>query len=102
MSQSGSPLLSNVYSQNTYFSGNGVRSSSVAAVLKAFPLQRTHETQDETLLYLLAVGYKRPSGQNHLISSEQINQSKENARQKRSRTIKSEVIPEDKSLVNVL
>jgi hypothetical protein len=49
MSQSGRPLLSNVYNQNAYFSDNGVRSSSVAAVLKAFPLQRTYETQDETL-----------------------------------------------------
>jgi hypothetical protein len=49
MSQSGRPLLSNVYNQNAYFSGNGVRTSLVAAVLKAFPLQRTYETQDETL-----------------------------------------------------
>jgi hypothetical protein len=49
MSQSGRPLLSNVYNQNAYFSGNGVRTSLVAAVLKAFPIQRTCETQDETL-----------------------------------------------------
>jgi hypothetical protein len=49
MSQSGRPLLSNVYNQNAYFSGNGVRTSLVAAVLKALPLQRTYETQDETL-----------------------------------------------------
>jgi hypothetical protein len=49
MSQSGRPLLSNVYNQNTYFSSNGVRTSLVAAVLKALPIQRTDETQDETL-----------------------------------------------------
>jgi hypothetical protein len=49
MSQSGRPLLSNVYNQNVYFSGNGVITSSVAAVFKAFPLQRTYDTQDETL-----------------------------------------------------
>jgi hypothetical protein len=49
MSQSGRPLLSNVYNQNAYFSGNRVRTSLVAAVLKAFPIQCTYETQDETL-----------------------------------------------------
>jgi hypothetical protein len=49
MSQSGCPLLSNVYSQNAYFSGNGVRTSLVAVVLKAFLIQCTYETQDETL-----------------------------------------------------
>jgi hypothetical protein len=49
MSQSGRPLLSNVYIQNAYFSGNGFRTSLVVAVLKACPIQRTDETQDETL-----------------------------------------------------
>jgi hypothetical protein len=49
MSQRGRPLLSNVYNQNAYFSGNGVRSSLAAAVLKAFPIQRTYEIQGETL-----------------------------------------------------
>jgi hypothetical protein len=49
MSQSGRPLLSNVYNQKAYFNGNGVRTSLVAAVLKAFPLQRSYETVDETL-----------------------------------------------------
>jgi hypothetical protein len=49
MNQSRRPLLSNIYSQNAYFSGNGVRTSLVAVVLKAFPIQRTYETQDETL-----------------------------------------------------
>jgi hypothetical protein len=48
MSQSGRPLLSNVYNQNAYFSGNGVRTSLVAAVLKAFPIQRTYETITST------------------------------------------------------
>jgi hypothetical protein len=43
MSQSGRPLLSNVYNQNAYFSGNGVRTSLVATVLKAFPIQRAYE-----------------------------------------------------------
>jgi hypothetical protein len=49
MSQSERPLLSNVYNQNAYFSGNGVRTSLAAAVLKAFPLQRTYETRGETI-----------------------------------------------------
>jgi hypothetical protein len=49
MSQNGRPLLSNVCNQNAYFSGNGVRTSLVAAVLKAFTIKGTHETQDETL-----------------------------------------------------
>jgi hypothetical protein len=49
MSQSERPLLSNVYNQNAYFSGKAVRTSLVAALLKAFPLQRTCETQEETL-----------------------------------------------------
>jgi hypothetical protein len=44
MVQSGRPLLSNVYNQNAYFSGNRVRTSLVAVVLKAFPIQRTYET----------------------------------------------------------
>jgi hypothetical protein len=49
MSQSGHPLLSNVYNQNAYFGGNRVTTSLVAVVLKAFPIQRTYKTQDETL-----------------------------------------------------
>jgi hypothetical protein len=49
MSQSGRPLLSNVYNQNAYFSGNGVRTSLVAVVLKVFLIQCTYETHDETL-----------------------------------------------------
>jgi hypothetical protein len=49
MSQSRRPMLSNVYNQNAHFSGNGVRTSLVAMVLKAFLIQRTYETQDETL-----------------------------------------------------
>jgi hypothetical protein len=48
MSQNERPLLSNVYNKNTYFSGNGVRTSLVAAVLKAFPIQHTY-AQDKTL-----------------------------------------------------
>jgi hypothetical protein len=31
MRQSGSPLLRNVYNKNAYFSGNGVKTSSVSA-----------------------------------------------------------------------
>jgi hypothetical protein len=31
MSQSGRPLLCNVYNKNVYFSGNGVKTSSVSA-----------------------------------------------------------------------
>jgi hypothetical protein len=61
MSQSGRPLPSNVYNQNTYFSGNGgvlgngMNNSVhrwtiglVAAVLQACLIQDTHETTDET------------------------------------------------------
>jgi hypothetical protein len=44
-----------------------------------------------------ADGYSRPSGQ----ETSPV-QSREDAGQKRSKTVKSEVIPEDKSLVNVL
>jgi hypothetical protein len=49
MSQSGRPLLNNVYNQNAYFNGNGVRTNLVIAVLKTFPTKRTRETTDETL-----------------------------------------------------
>jgi hypothetical protein len=49
MSQSRHPLLSNIYNQNAYLSDIGVRTSLVATVLKAFPLQRMNKTQDETL-----------------------------------------------------
>jgi hypothetical protein len=49
MSQSGHPLLRNVYNQNAYFSDNRVRISLVAVVLKVFLIQRTCETQNETL-----------------------------------------------------
>jgi hypothetical protein len=44
MSQRGRPLLRNVYNQNAYFTGNGLRTNFVVAVLKAFPIQRTYET----------------------------------------------------------
>jgi hypothetical protein len=49
MSQSVRPLLRNVYNQNAYFSGNGVRTSLFAPVLEAFSRQRTYETLSETL-----------------------------------------------------
>jgi hypothetical protein len=35
MSQSGRPLLRNVYIKNAYFSGNGVKTSSVSAETNA-------------------------------------------------------------------
>jgi hypothetical protein len=44
MSQSGCPFLRNVYNQKAYFIGKGVRTSLVAAVLEAFPIQRKYET----------------------------------------------------------
>jgi hypothetical protein len=44
MSQSGRPLLSNVYNQNAYFIDNGIRTSLVAVVLKAFLIQHTYKT----------------------------------------------------------
>jgi hypothetical protein len=59
MSQSGRPLLSNVYNQNAYFSGNGVRTSLVAAVLKAFPIQRTYETLKEDVFYTVRLSVIR-------------------------------------------
>jgi hypothetical protein len=49
MRQRGRPLLSNVYNQNAYFSGKGVRTSLVAAVLKAFPIQCKHEPRMKPL-----------------------------------------------------
>jgi hypothetical protein len=49
MSQIRCSLLSNIYNQNAYFGGNRVRTSLVAVVLKALPIQCTYETQDETL-----------------------------------------------------
>jgi hypothetical protein len=64
MSQSGRPLLSNVYNQKAYFSGiggiiflcNGMNISGrrwttglVAAVLQEWLIQRTYGTTDETL-----------------------------------------------------
>jgi hypothetical protein len=60
------------------------------------------------VLHHPAAGYKRLNRQGQLnqsrveISSEQRNLSEEDARQMMSRTVKSEVIPEDKSLVNAL
>jgi hypothetical protein len=82
MSQSGRPLLRNVYNQNAYFSGNGVRTSLVAPVLQVFPRQRTYETQEWNpwtwdLLYRPVVGYRRPNGQDQLVESEGTVQSRE-------------------------
>jgi hypothetical protein len=74
MSQSGRPFLSNVYNQNAYFSGNGVRTSFVAPVLQAFPRQRTYEITEYgypwicDLVYRPAVCYKRPNGDDLLVS----------------------------------
>jgi hypothetical protein len=53
------PLLSNVYNQNAYFSGNGVRLSLVAAVLKAFLIQHTYETLKEDVFYTVRLSVIR-------------------------------------------
>jgi hypothetical protein len=51
MSQSGRPLLSNVYNQSANFSSNRIRTSLVAAALKAFPIWRTYENPGEGAFY---------------------------------------------------
>jgi hypothetical protein len=59
MSQSGRPLLNNVYNKNAYFSGNGVVTTSVSAETNT--LTETVELQDSTrcLLDCPADGYNR-------------------------------------------
>jgi hypothetical protein len=77
MSQSERPLLSNVHNQKAYLSGNGVRTSLVAPVLQAFPMQHTYETQ-EWNPWTWDLLYRRLSvirDRTDMISSEQRNQS---------------------------
>jgi hypothetical protein len=102
-------LLSNVYNQNAYFSGNGVRTSLVAAVLKAFPIQRAYETQDETIgedvFYInrLSVLRDRTDKISESVESrEQFRAEKSEFRRRRTEEVQNsqnELIPEDKSLV---
>jgi hypothetical protein len=60
MSQSGRPLLSNVYNKNAYFSGNSVKSSSVSAEMNTLTTtaSETMKLKDSTrILDRLADGY---------------------------------------------
>jgi hypothetical protein len=63
MSQSGCPLLRNVYNKNAYFSGNGVKSSSVSAETNRLTTaaSETVKLKDSTscLLDSPADGYNR-------------------------------------------
>jgi hypothetical protein len=63
MSQSGRPLLRNVYNKNAYFSGNRVKTSSVSKETNTLTTaaSETIKLKDSTrcLLDRLADGYKR-------------------------------------------
>jgi hypothetical protein len=63
MSQSGRPLLHNVYNKNKYFSGNGVKTSSVSAETNALTTaaSETVKLKDSTrcLLERPTDGYNR-------------------------------------------
>jgi hypothetical protein len=63
MSQSGRPLLRNVYNKNAYFSGNGVKTSSVSAETNTLTTaaSETVRLKDSTrcLLDRPADGYNR-------------------------------------------
>jgi hypothetical protein len=68
MSQSEGPLLCNVYNKNAYFSGNGVKTSSVSAEtnLLTTTASETVKLKDSTrcLLDRPADGYNRQSDSN--------------------------------------
>jgi hypothetical protein len=63
MSQSGRPLLRNVYNKNAYFSGNGVKTSSISAETNKLTTvaSETVKLRDSTrcLLDRPADGYNR-------------------------------------------
>jgi hypothetical protein len=63
MSQSGRPFVCNVYNKNAYFSGNGVKTSSVSAEMNTLTTaaSETVKLKDTTgcLLDRLADGYNR-------------------------------------------
>jgi hypothetical protein len=63
MSQSGRPLLRNVYNKNAYFSGNGIKTSSVSADMNTLTTaaSETVKLKDSTrcLLDRPADGYNR-------------------------------------------
>jgi hypothetical protein len=99
-------LLSNVYNQNAYFNGNGVRTSLVAAVLRAFSRQRIKPNcpikcslsgPQRILLrgWLTELTDSEGSDNERRDSEEsdnEITDSEGDAGQKRSRTVKSEVV----------
>jgi hypothetical protein len=63
MSQSGSPLVRNIYNRNAYFSGNGVKTSSVSGETNMLTTaaSETVKLKDSTrcLLDRPADGYNR-------------------------------------------
>jgi hypothetical protein len=67
MSQSGRTLLRNVYNKNAYFSGNGIKTSSVSVETNTLTTaaSETVKLKDSTRCHLdrPADGYNRPSGQ---------------------------------------
>jgi hypothetical protein len=104
MSQSGRPLLCNVHSQNAYFSGNGV--------CKRFRDNALMKHRSETVGHGIIYTVRRSDRRDRTVkisesvdskgSDNEMRDGEEDASWKRSRAVKSEVIPEDKSLVNVL
>jgi hypothetical protein len=70
MSQSGYPLIRNVYNKNAYICGNGIKTSSVSAETNALTTaaSETVKLKNSTRcrLDLTTDGYNRPSGQKKL------------------------------------
>jgi hypothetical protein len=68
MSQSGCPLLRNVYNKKAYFSGNGVKTSSVSAVTHTLTTaaSETVKLKDSTRCLL----DRPPDGYNRQIQTE--------------------------------
>jgi hypothetical protein len=70
MSQSGRPLLRNVYNNNAYISGNGIKTISVSSETNTLTTaaSETVKLKDSTryLLERPTDGYNRPSGQKKL------------------------------------
>jgi hypothetical protein len=68
MSQSGRPLLRNVYNKNAYFSGNGVKTSSVSAETNTLSTAATESMKLKDLTRCLL---ERPTdGYNRQIQTE--------------------------------
>jgi hypothetical protein len=89
MSQSGRPLLRNVYNKNSYFSGNGVQTSSVSVETNTLTIaaSETLKLKNSTrcLLDRPADGYDTDTDRSRPELG--VEQSEEDARQKRSKEI---------------